>query len=468
MTVHPTPRPAPAAAGDALSALRGLLGARLVETDAARDAHARDEAHHAAVRPDAVALPETTAEVAEIVRICAAARLPVTPWGVGTSLEGQAIPIHRGLSLDLSRMNRVLAVNDADLDCVVQPGITRKALNAHLRDTGLFFPVDPGADATIGGMAATRASGTNAVRYGTMRENVLALEAVMADGTVIRAGTRARKSSSGYDLVRLLVGSEGTLGIITELTLRLHGQPEAASAAVCAFPDVASAVDATILVMQMGLPVARIELLDEVQIAAVNAYSKLDLAERPTLFLEFHGTEASVAETAARVGEIAAEHGGADFRWATRAEERNRLWEARHSAYWAGKALRPGAQGWVTDACVPISRLAECIAETKADLADSPLIAPLVGHVGDGNFHLAILLDPDDPAERAEAERLSARIAERSLRLGGTVSGEHGVGVGKKGYLAAEHGAALGVMAAVKRALDPLGILNPGKLVDPA
>ena len=464
MTVHHHPH---AAAKRALPALRALLGERLLETDAARDAHSSDEAHHAPARPDAVALPETTAEVAGIVRICAAARLPVIPWGVGTSLEGQVIPTRGGVTLDFQRMNRVLAVNAEDLDCVVQPGVTRKQLNEHLRDTGLFFAVDPGADATIGGMAATRASGTNAVRYGTMRETVLALEAVTADGTVIRTGTRARKSAAGYDLTRLLVGSEGTLGIITELTLRLHGQPEAASAAVCAFPDIGAAVDTTILTMQMGLPVARIELLDEVQIRAVNAYSRMELEERPTLFLEFHGTEAAVAETAERVGEIALEHGASGFRWATKAEERSRLWAARHSAYWAGKALRPGAQGWVTDACVPISRLAECIAETKADLAGSPLLAPLVGHVGDGNFHLAILLDPDDPAERAEAERISKRIADCALRLGGTVTGEHGVGVGKIGYMQAEHGAALGVMAAIKRALDPQDILNPGKIVDP-
>ena len=450
----------------ALDDLRALLGERLLETDAARDAHGHDEAHHAPARPDAVALPESTAEVSEIVRLCAAARLPVIPWGVGTSLEGQVIPTRGGVTLDMGRMNRVLALHEADLDCVVQPGVTRKQLNEHLRDTGLFFSVDPGADATLGGMAATRASGTNAVRYGTMRENVLALEAVLADGTVVRTGTRARKSAAGYDLTHLLIGSEGTLGIITELTVRLHGQPEAAAAAVCAFPSVDDAVEGVILTMQMGLPVARIELLDEIQIDAVNRYSQMSLAVAPTLFLEFHGTEASVAETAERVREIAAEHGASAFDWATKPEERNRLWAARHSAYWAGKALRPGAAGWVTDACVPISRLAEAIAETKADLSASPLMAPMVGHVGDGNFHLSILLDPNDPAERAEAERISGRIAERALRLGGTVTGEHGVGLGKKGYLRAEHGDALDMMARIKRALDPLDILNPGKIVD--
>ena len=450
----------------ALDALRPLLGARLSETEAMRAQHGHDEAHHAPAPPDAVAFAESASEVAEIVKICAREGCPIIPWGVGTSLEGQVIPTRGGLTLDMSRMDRVLAVNAEDLDAVVQPGITRRALNAALRDTGLFFSVDPGADATLGGMAATRASGTNAVRYGTMRENVLALEVVLADGEVIRTGSRARKSSAGYDLTKLFVGSEGTLGIITEMTVRLHGQPEAVSAAVCAFPDIASAVTAVILTMQMGLPVARIELLDAVMIRGVNAYSKMDLDEAPTLFLEFHGTEAAVAETAERVGEITAEHGASGFRWATRAEERNRLWRARHDAYYAGKALRPGAKGWVTDACVPISRLAEAIAETEADLADSALIAPLVGHVGDGNFHLAILLDPDDPAERAEAERLSGRIAERALRLGGTVTGEHGIGFGKKGYMAAEHGAAWGVMGRIKRALDPEDLLNPGKLVD--
>lgn len=449
----------------AAAALRAMLGDRLSEADAVRDQHAHDEAHIAPCRPRAVAFPETAEEVAEIVRVCAAEGCPITPWGVGTSLEGQAIPDHGGLSLDMSRMNRVLAVNVDDLDAVVQPGVTRTALNAELKGTGLFFPVDPGADATLGGMAATRASGTNAARYGTMRENVLALQVVLADGRIIRTGSRARKSAAGYDLTRLFVGSEGTLGIVTELTVRLYGQPEAVSAAVASFPDIESAVRTVITTIQMGVPVARIELLDEVQIRAVNAYSNLAMPETPTLFLEFHGTEAGVAEQAERVGEIAAEF-GAGFEWATKPEDRSRLWAARHSAYWAGRALRPGSAGWVTDACVPISRLADCIAETKADLAESPLLAPLVGHAGDGNFHLAILLDPDSEAERAEAARLSHRIAERALRMGGTVTGEHGVGLGKKPYMAAEHGEALGVMVAIKRALDPDGLLNPGKMVD--
>ena len=452
----------------AIAALADRLGTRVATGAALREQHGRDEAHLPPALPDAVVFPETTADVATIVGICAEHRCPITPWGVGTSLEGQAIPRHGGVSIDLSRMDRVLAVHAEDLDAVVQPGVTRTALNAALKDTGLFFAVDPGADATLGGMAATRASGTNAVRYGTMRETVLALEVVLADGRVIRTGTRARKSASGYDLTRLFVGSEGTLGIITELTVRLFGQPEAVSAAVCAFPTIAGAVATTIETIQIGLPVARIELLDEVQVRAVNAHAGLAMAERPTLFLEFHGTEAGVAEQAARFGEIAREHGATGFDWATRAEDRTRLWTARHNAYYAARALRPGARGWVTDACVPISRLAECIAETKADLAASPLPAPLVGHVGDGNFHLAILLDPDDPAERAEAERLSHRIAERALRLGGTVSGEHGIGFGKRGYMAAEHGEAWDVMGEIKRALDPHTLLNPGKLVPEA
>ena len=449
----------------ALDALSQMLGPRLATGAALREAHSHDEAHHAPVLPDAVAFPETTAEVAEIVKLCAANGCPITPWGTGTALEGQAIPVQGGLSLDMGRMDRVLAIHDEDLDAVVQPGVTRKALNAALKDTGLFFAVDPGADASIGGMAATRASGTAAVRYGTMRETVLALEVVLADGRIIRTGSRARKSAAGYDLTRLFVGSEGTLGIITELTVRLFGQPEAVSAAVCPFPDIASAVNATIETIQLGLPVARIELLDEVQVKAVNAYAGLGMAETPTLFLEFHGTEAGVAEQAERFGEIAREHGATGFDWATKPEDRTRLWTARHNAYYAARASRPGSNGWITDACVPISRLAECIVETKKDLAASPLPSPLVGHVGDGNFHLAILHDPANPEEVREAERLSHRIAERTLAMGGTVSGEHGVGLGKRRYMEAEHGAGWAVMGEIKRALDPQNLLNPGKLV---
>ena len=444
--------------------LRALLGARFTAAAAEREQHSRDEAHHAPHLPDAVAYPETTAEVAEIVRLCAASRTPITPFGAGSSLEGQVVPVRGGLSLDMRRMNRVLAVNEADLDAVVQPGVTRMQLNEHLKTSGLFFSVDPGADASMGGMAATRASGTNAVRYGTMRENVLALEVVLADGRIVRTGTRARKSSAGYDLTKLFVGSEGTLGVITELTVRLWGQPEAVMAAVCPFPDIGAAVEAVIATIQMGVPVARIELLDEVQIRGFNAYAGYAMAETPTLFLEFHGTEAGVAEQAERFREIAAEHGAGAWDVASKAEDRNRLWTARHKAYYAARALRPGAAGYVTDACVPISRLAEAILETKADLAAGSLIAPLVGHVGDGNFHLAILIDPADEAEKKEAERLAGRIAERAIRLGGTCTGEHGIGLGKAKHMDAEHGEGVAVMRAIKQALDPEGLLNPGKM----
>ncbi|SEA92933.1 FAD-binding oxidoreductase [Rubrimonas cliftonensis] len=453
---------------DAADPLRALLGARFVEGEAVRAQHGRDEAHHAPHMPDAVCFPDSAQETAEILRLCAASRTPVTPFGAGTSLEGQVVPVRGGVSLDMSRMNRILAVNAEDLDAVVQPGLTRMALNAHLRDAGLFFSVDPGADASLGGMASTRASGTNAVRYGTMRENVLALQVALADGRLIRTGTRARKSSAGYDLTKLFIGAEGTLGVITELTVRLWGQPECVVAAVCPFPDIAAAVNATILTIQMGVPVARIELLDEVQIRGFNAHAGYAMAETPTLFVEFHGAEAGVAEQVARFREIAEDHGALGFEQAAQAEDRNRLWAARHNAYYAAKGLRPGAQGYVTDACVPISKLAEAILETKADLAQSPLIAPLVGHVGDGNFHLAILIDPADAAEKAEAERLAHRIAERAIRLGGTCTGEHGVGLGKRRYMSAEHGEGWAVMGEIKRALDPLGLLNPGKLTPDA
>lgn len=449
-----------------IAALQSDFGDRCVTSDAVRDHHANGEAYHTPMRPDAVLFPASTEEVARIMRTCAANACPIVPFGAGTSLEGHVVPLRGGVSLDMSRMDAIIAVHPEDLDAVVQPGVTRRRLNEDLRDTGLFFPVDPGADASMGGMAATRASGTTAVRYGTMRENVLALEAVMADGRIIRAGSRARKSSAGYDLCKLLVGSEGTLGIITELTLRLYGQPEAISAGVCPFDTVEGAVDAVILTMQSGLPVARIEFLDELQIRAVNAYSQLSLAEKPTLFLEFHGTDAGVAEQSERFGEIAAEFGGGTFDWATRTEDRNRLWRARHDAYYAVKALRPGAQGYVTDACVPISRLAEAILESKKDIAQSGLLAPVVGHVGDGNFHLAILIDPKDPSELKTAEGLAHRIAERALDMGGTVTGEHGVGMGKIRYMTDEHGGGYDVMRQIKRALDPQNLLNPGKVVD--
>jgi len=450
-----------------LLALRDLLGERLSTGSSVRDLHASDEAWHPPAPPAAVAFPESTEEVVAVVRRCAADGCPVVPYGVGTSLEGQVIPVRGGVTVDTSRMNRILDIHEQDMDAVVQPGVTRTRLNTELRATGLMFTVDPGADATLGGMAATRASGTNTVRYGTMRENVLALQVVLADGRVIRVGTRARKSSAGYDLKNLFVGSEGTLGIITELTVRLFGQPEAMSAATCAFESVEGAVDATILAIRSGLPLARVELLDALQMKGMNAHNAdMDLPEKPHLFLELHGSEASVAEQAEAFGEIAAEHGGSAFAWATHEEDRNRLWRARHDAYYAGKALRPGSEGYVTDCCVPISALAETIARTRAAIDASGLIAPLVGHVGDGNFHLLILIDPADPRELERAKALAHEINTLSIELGGTVTGEHGVGLGKRRYMREEHGDAWQVMAELKRALDPGNIMNPGKLVD--
>ncbi|MEM6971299.1 MAG: FAD-linked oxidase C-terminal domain-containing protein [Pseudomonadota bacterium] len=449
----------------ALIALGEVFGARMTRSEALRAEHGRDEAHHTPHLPDAVAWPLDTGEVAAAARICNDHGCPIVPWGTGTSLEGHVIPVAGGLSLDFGRMDQVLAVNAADMDAVVQPGVRRRQLNGDLRDTGLFFPVDPGADASLGGMAATRASGTCAVRYGTMREAVLALEVVLADGRVIRTGSRARKSSAGYDLTRLFVGSEGTLGIITELTLRLAGQPEAISAATCAFPSIDAAVATVIETIQSGVPIARIELLDALSIRGFNAHAGFSMPEKPTLFLEFHGSAASVAEQAETLRALAAEHGGEAFQWAVETEARNRLWAARHDLYYAMQALRPGASGYVTDICVPISRLAEAIALSEREVAASPLMAPLVGHVGDGNFHLAVLIDPKDPAEKAEAMRIADRLCEHALALGGTVTGEHGVGLGKARFMAAEHGEAWQVMGAMKRALDPANILNPGKLV---
>ncbi|MCC6007948.1 MAG: FAD-binding protein [Rhodobacteraceae bacterium] len=456
----------PASRTDVIAALSELLGERLSTSPSERDLHGRNEAHFALALPDAVAWPETTAEVSGILRICSRHRCPVVPWGTGTSLEGHALAIRGGISLDLSRMNRVLAVNPEDMDTVVQPGVTREALNEELRATGLFFPIDPGANASLGGMAATRASGTTAVRYGTMRENVLALEVVLADGRIIRTGTRARKSSAGYDLTRLFVGSEGTLGVITELTLRLQGQPEAISAGVCAFPSVAAAVDAVIETIQMGIPMARMELLDETVARAFNAYAGANMAESPHLMVEFHGSEAAVAEQADRFGEIIKDHGGGPFQWSLKPEERNALWKMRHNAYFALKQLRPGAVGLTTDLCVPISRLAEAVTETQADLAQHPEMGGgIIGHVGDGNFHALLLLDPDNAAEMTIARDLAHRMAERALRLGGTVTGEHGIGMGKIGYMALEHGPAWDVMAQLKKALDPENLMNPGKMV---
>jgi D-lactate dehydrogenase (cytochrome) len=445
--------------------LAQLLGNRVSTAQAVREQHGRDESYHPAHAPDAVAFPETTAEVAEIVRIAARHGAPVIPFGTGTSLEGHVAALAGGVTIDMSRMDRVLAVHAADLDATVEAGVTRKRLNEHVRDQGMFFPIDPGAEASIGGMTATRASGTNAVRYGTMRENVLGLTVVLADGRVIRTGGRARKSAAGYDLTRLFVGSEGTLGVITEVTVRLYGLPEAISAAVCPFPTIEDAVNAVILIIQSGIPVARIELLDEVQMDAVNRHSKLDYAVAPTLFLEFHGTDRAVVEQAEQAKAIAAEYGGGNFRWATRPEERNRLWQARHDAYYAALALRPGARGWATDVCVPISRLAECISETKRDIVASGLLAPIVGHVGDGNFHLTFVIDPNDPEEMARATTLNERMVFRALACGGTCTGEHGIGYGKLDFLVAEHGEAVSVMRALKQALDPDNRFNPGKIV---
>ena len=448
-----------------LGALRRRLGDRLSTAAAVCAAHGRDESYHAPHAPDAVAFVRDTEEVAAVVRLCADHRTPVIAFGTGTSLEGHVAALKGGVSIDLSQMNRVLRVDTEDLDATVEAGVTRKQLNEYLRDTGLFFPIDPGADASLGGMAATRASGTNAVRYGTMRENVLSLTVVLADGRVIRTARRARKSAAGYDLTRLFVGSEGTLGIITEVTVRLHGIPEAISAAVCAFPTIAAAVDTVILTIQSGVPVARIELLDEAQIDAINKYSKLDHKVAPTLFFEFHGTPSGVAEQVESVKAIAGEHGGDDFRWATSPEQRSKLWQARHDAYYAALALRPGSKGWPTDVCVPISRLAECIAETKRDLAQSTIPSALAGHVGDGNFHLIFMIDPQSPEEIAEASRLNDRMVGRALAMEGTCTGEHGIGYGKMDFLLAEHGDAVSVMRSIKQALDPHDIMNPGKIV---
>ncbi len=452
---------------DALIAeLGAITGANLSTADAVRDHHSRGESHHPAAMPHAVVFPESTEAVQAIVRACASHRCPVVPFGAGSSLEGHVNPIHGGVSVDMTRMNRVVRVSADDLDATVEAGVTRKQFERHLRSTGLIFHLDPGADATLGGMAATRASGTTAVRYGTMRDAVLGLKVVLADGRAITTGGRARKSSSGYDLTRLFVGSEGTLGIITELTVRLHGRPEALASATCYFDDIESAVRTVIATIQLGIPVARIELLDEVLIEAVNRFSKLSYPVFPTLFFEFHGlSDRDVSEQAEAVGEVAAEHGGHAFARALTPEARAQLWQARHDAYYAALAMRPGSRGWTTDACVPISRLADCIVETKRDIAASRLVAALVGHAGDGNFHMIFPVNPDDPEDLREAERLTERLVERALSMGGTCSGEHGVGVGKKAFLAREHGEALDVMRAIKGALDPLGIMNPGKLL---
>ncbi|MDD3352226.1 FAD-linked oxidase C-terminal domain-containing protein [Zoogloea sp.] len=444
------------------------FGKRFSTAGSVRAHHGHDESHFPDALPDGVVWPHSTAEVVEIVNLCRAHRVPLIPFGVGSSLEGHILATQGGISLDMSEMNQVLAIHGEDMDAVVQPGVTRKALNAALHGTGLFFPIDPGADASLGGMTATRASGTNAVRYGTMRENVMALEVVLADGRVIRTGGRSRKSSAGYDLTRLFVGSEGTLGVLTEVTVRLHPLPEAISGATCAFPDVGSAVQTVIQTIQLGIPVARIELLDTLTVQAVNRYSKTALRESPMLFFEFHGSPGSVEEQACTVQDIARDNGGQDFEWATRPEERTRLWQARHDVLYASLALQPGSRGVTTDVCVPISRLAEAIASTQAAIAESGLLAPIVGHVGDGNFHVVILTTPDDPDQVRRAEALGRRIVECALALDGTCTGEHGIGIGKQDFLRAEHGEAVTVMASLKAALDPLNLLNPGKVLAPA
>lgn len=445
--------------------LRGILGERLSTSATDLDLHGRDESWHAPVAPQGVAYVRSKEEVVAVVRCCAEVGLPIIPFGAGSSLEGHVLPFQGGLSLDLSQMNRVLAVRPDDLDATVEAGVTRRQLNRRLADQGLFFAVDPGADATFGGMAATRASGTNAVRYGTMRENVVNLEVVLADGEIITTGRRVRKSSTGYDLTHLFVGSEGTLGVITEATVRLFGLPESIVAAVVGFESLEQAVRTAMEIIQSGIPVARIELLDSTMVDAVNRYAGSGHTVQPTLFLEFHGSAAGVQEQTADVADIAANHGGSALRWATDGDERRELWHARHHAYYAALALRPGSRGWSTDVCVPISCLADCIEATRQDLESSFLEAPLVGHVGDGNFHLIIVFDPQQAEERDEAQRLNRRLVRRALEFGGTCSGEHGVGVGKLEFLQEEHGAALSVRRRLKEALDPKGLFNPGKLI---
>jgi D-lactate dehydrogenase (cytochrome) len=448
-----------------LEALRALLGERVTTAPGVRDHHGRDESYYPYAAPDAVAFPHSTEEVRDIVDICRRHRTPMIPYGVGTSLEGHVLANSGGVCIDLSQMNKVLAVHVEDLDATVQAGVTRKQLNEEIRHTGLMFPVDPGADATLGGMASTRASGTNAVRYGTMRENVLALTVVTADGRVVRTSRRSRKSAAGYDLTRLFVGAEGTLGIITEVTVRLYAVPEAMSAAVCSFSDLGGAVATVIQTLQAGIPIARCEALCATTMKAINAYNKTAYKEQPTLFLEFHGTETGVREQAELVQEIAREHGGQGFEWATRAEDRTRLWSARHMAYFAGLQLRPGARAVSTDVCVPISRLTECMAATAADIAAASMPIPMFGHVGDGNFHCMILVRPDSAADLAEAKAFNDRLVDRALAMEGTCTGEHGIGSGKIKSLEKEHGDAVDLMVAIKRTFDPDNLMNPGKVV---
>lgn len=448
----------------AIDILKQRFGDRLQTGKTVCEQHAHTTTYLTNQPPDAVVFVQSSEDVVAVVEICAAHHCPVIPFGIGSSLEGQLNAPQGGVSIDFGQMNNVVAVHTEDLTVTVQPGVTRKALNEYLRDTGLFFPVDPGADATLGGMASTRASGTNAVRYGTMKDNVLSLRAVMADGLEINTASRARKTSAGYDLTRLLVGAEGSLGVITELTVRLHGLPESIVGGVCNFPTVADACKAAIQTIQYGIPVARIELLDAVQVQACNAYSKLDLPQRPTMFVEFHGSEASTTEQSQMFGEIIADCGGSDFQWTANESKRLALWQARHDAYWAARALKPGGEALVTDACVPISRLADCVEETRLDIEAHSLLAPIVGHVGDGNFHTSVLIDPRNSDELAGAIAFSERLSQRAIAMGGTCTGEHGVGQGKQKYLQSELGQAVDVMRLIKKALDPDGIMNPGKI----
>jgi D-lactate dehydrogenase (cytochrome) len=457
----------PSAIGAAVGELKTLLGSRCSDAHAVREHHSHGESYHPPAAPDVVCFPETTGEVAAIVGVSARFGMPIVPFGAGTSLEGHVHALAGGITIDMREMKRVLRISTEDLDVTVEAGVTRLQLARALRNTGLAFPIDPGADATLGGMTATRASGTTAVRYGTMRENVLGLKVVLADGRVITTGTRARKSSAGYDLTRLFVGSEGTLGVITEVTLRLHPLPEAVSAAVCSFDSLKGAVDTVITTIQLGIPVARIELLDDLHMDAINRFSGTAYPVLSTLLFEFHGDTAQhVAEQAETVQALAAERGGRGFEWAVRPEDRERLWQARHNAHFAALALRPGCRSWAGDVCVPISQLAECIIETKRDHENAPFPVCLVGHAGDGNFHLVYLLDPESPSELDEARRLNARMVARALAMGGTCTGEHGVGYGKMKSLIAEHGEGVGVMRDIKRALDPDNRMNPGKVID--
>ena len=449
---------------NAIEKVGKILNGRLSTGTSIRKQHGTNETYFPEILPDAVAFVNNSKEVSDIASICNQEECPIVAWGTGTSLEGNALAKRGGISINMMNMNKILQVNSEDMDVVIQPGVTREDLNSFIKDKGLFFPVDPGANASLGGMAATRASGTNAVRYGTMKDNILALEAVMADGTVIRTGSRAKKSSAGYDLTRLLIGSEGTLGLITELTVKLHGIPEMIAGGICSFPSIEAACNAVIASIQYGIPVARIELLDAVQVRACNRYSGLSLPEETLLLLEFHGTENSVREQSEIFGEIAAEHTPHRFKWTTDPDERAQLWKARHDAFWAALAILPGGVSMSTDVCVPISRLAECVEETRHDIEKTGLIAPIVGHVGDGNFHTLPIAMPDDDATWARIKAFSERLSERAIAMGGTCTGEHGIGQGKVDYLRQEMGPAVDVMMAVKQALDPNDILNPSKL----